>query len=705
MPRRIAAFVLAAAGAALVLAFAVLFMPVVVQEQNGDARVFLQSQRQPDNTACAWVEWKVDGIRTVSLNGRGRVGEGQEMVCGDAVLRVEFQDGSAREYRADLSRSAPLRTFTLLAQALALLGMLLWSERSRAQPASPLRYRLGAAGLALGLLLAALWAGQSSGLDAFIASIPVFSGGATSAGQWFLLAIAAALVYWLFMPGSRRALVLVSGLAFVLLGATFELVGLVALLTLLVWTVVSERPPLMPDAKFPRLLSGLSLLYIAALLLALALVASAHPPAFLSLTLFAVMLALVWAGILFARRWLPPQSQPAESQPATPWTARLVGTALAFALLAVVALSLLRMPAAWAVPALVMDKLVVAHLLLFSVVPLRLIGGHLSSAARRRIAYAIMVAIVVAFVLLKSAAGPVVGLVEWLGFSYIAFRLLHILLEYVNGRDLCGATGAETLLYVLFFPALPAGPIDRLPRFVEDSRGEAKQFNWRLAYTGLARMVVGGAKKFFIADVLLAPLAMSGTLSPYTSTAFTWLRLYAIAFYLYLDFAGFIDMAIGAGMLFGYTLPENFDAPYRKINLAQFWQSWHMTLSNWLRTYIFLPLSRTLLRSRLRSHPRLIVLITQMTTMLLIGLWHGITLNFALWGLWHGGGLFVHKVFADETRRWQRQIKQSPPVARLMDWAGVVLTFHFVALGWILFVMPTPEDSLRFALRLLGRGA
>jgi D-alanyl-lipoteichoic acid acyltransferase DltB (MBOAT superfamily) len=460
----------------------------------------------------------------------------------------------------------------------------------------------------------------------------------------------------------------------------------------------------LPDAKFPRPLTALSLVYISVLLLSLSLVASSRPPTLFSLSLFGVVVALVWAGLLLARRQILPQARPAESQPTIPLATRGIGAVAAFALLAVVALSLLRTSASWTLPALVMDKLALVHLLLFSLLPLAFIGGRLSNRARRRIAYAIMVYILVVFVLLKSAAGPVVGLVEWLGFSYIAFRLLHILLEYVNGRDLCGAAGTETLLYVLFFPALPAGPIDRQPRFVEDSRGAARRFDWRLAFTGLARMIIGGAKKFFLADVLLAPLAMTGVLSPYTSPAFTWLRLYAIAFYLYLDFAGFIDMAIGAGMLLGYTLPENFDAPYRKINLAQFWQSWHMTLSNWLRTYIFLPLSRTLLRSRLRSHPRLIVFVTQMTTMLLIGLWHGITLNFALWGLWHGLGLFIHKVFSDETRRWQRQVKQSPAVARAMDWAGLLLTFHFVALGWILFVMPTPADSLRFVLRLLGSG-
>jgi D-alanyl-lipoteichoic acid acyltransferase DltB (MBOAT superfamily) len=700
--KRFAWFTFAAAGLFLLLAFAALYMPLVVEERVEDASIFLQVQRQPDSSACALATWKVEGIRTVSLNGRGRVGEGQETVCGtDPLLRVEFQDGAAREYGAGQARWFPVRIFALLALALALIGLLLWSERPRVMVGW--KYRMSIAGVALALLAAALWAGQSAEAAAFAASVPIFSGGVTSAGHWFMLAISAALVYWLFAPRSRLALILISGLVYLLIGATPELLGAVVLLSLLVWAVVSNPPAELPVLKFSRLLVSLSLLYIGTLLLALALLASYHPPAFLSFAFFVVTVVLSWSGILLSRRWVQPK---AENIPAlVPWPAPLMGMVAAFVLLALVALSLLRSPAAWTLPALVMDKLVLAHLLLFSLLPLAIIAGRLPTALRRRLAYGIMAYILVTFVLLKSAAGPVFGLVGWIGFSYIAFRLLHILLEYLNGRDLCGASSAETLLYALFFPALPAGPIDRLPRFLEDSRGMERGFNWRLAYTGLARMIIGGAKKFFLADLILAPLAMSGTLSPYTSAAFTWLRLYAIAFYLYFDFAGFIDMAIGAGMLFGYTLPENFDRPYRKINLAQFWQSWHITLSNWLRTYIFLPMSRTLLRSRLRSHPRLIVFITQMTTMLLIGLWHGITLNFALWGLWHGFGLFIHKVFSDETRAWQRRVKQSATVARAMDWAGALLTFHFVALGWVLFVMPTPGDSLGFLLRLLGRGA
>jgi alginate O-acetyltransferase complex protein AlgI len=178
-------------------------------------------------------------------------------------------------------------------------------------------------------------------------------------------------------------------------------------------------------------------------------------------------------------------------------------------------------------------------------------------------------------------------------------------------------------------------------------------------------------------------------------------QLYVFAFSLYCDFSGFVDIAIGTAQLLGIHLPENFDRPYTRGSLAQFWQSWHITLSNWLRTYIFLPLSRALLRTRLKRLPLLIVLIANLITMSLIGLWHGLTLNFLVWGLWHAVGLFIHKIFADRTRRLQLGWKNTWK-ARAFHVFSVALTFHFVLLGWVFFAMPSFEDSLRYLALMFG---
>ena len=118
--------------------------------------------------------------------------------------------------------------------------------------------------------------------------------------------------------------------------------------------------------------------------------------------------------------------------------------------------------------------------------------------------------------------------------------------------------------------------------------------------------------------------------------------MYAYAFRIFLDFSGYTDIAIALGRLLGVRLPENFAAPYLKPNIALFWNSWHMSLTQWFRAYVFNPLARRLRSATAQIPDWLACLVTQLVTMLLIGLWHGITWSFALWGLWHGIGLFVH---------------------------------------------------------------
>jgi alginate O-acetyltransferase complex protein AlgI len=212
------------------------------------------------------------------------------------------------------------------------------------------------------------------------------------------------------------------------------------------------------------------------------------------------------------------------------------------------------------------------------------------------------------------------------------------------------------------------------------------------------------AKKFIIADSL-ALVAMNPILINQTdSTPGLWLLLYLYTFQIFLDFSGYSDVAIGLGRLYGITLPENFDRPYLQPNVQQFWQRWHITLSTWFRVYFFTPLTRALIRSPRRYSPTLIVLVAQISTMFLIGMWHGVTFNFALWGLWHGVGLFIHKQITDHTRVWYLRVRQHTWPRRLITAGSVFVTFHFVALGWVFFALPTPGDSLDMLARLFGLG-
>lgn len=288
--------------------------------------------------------------------------------------------------------------------------------------------------------------------------------------------------------------------------------------------------------------------------------------------------------------------------------------------------------------------------------------------------------------------------IRWLGFSYIAFRLLHVLRDRLTGR-LPTLSLTEFVTYALFFPALTAGPIDRVERFIKDMRQPLALTAPTLLEAG-TRLAIGVFKKFAVADSL-ALIALNATnAAQLTSTPWAWVVLYAYAFRIYFDFSGYTDIAIGLGQWAGIKLPENFDKPYLKPNLTTFWNSWHITLAQWFRAYFFNPVTRAL-RSRPLS-PAVIILTGQVGTMLLIGLWHGVTWNFVAWGAWHAVGLFIHNRWSNFMKPRVALFESRPLLKRAAPIIGILLTFHYVALGWVWFALPSPELALRVFGKLFG---
>jgi D-alanyl-lipoteichoic acid acyltransferase DltB (MBOAT superfamily) len=292
--------------------------------------------------------------------------------------------------------------------------------------------------------------------------------------------------------------------------------------------------------------------------------------------------------------------------------------------------------------------------------------------------------------------------IRWLGFSYVTFRLIHVLRDRVSGR-LPEAGLAELVTFIIFFPAFTAGPIDRLQRFMPDLQVAFRLGSPELLQAG-ERIVWGIFKKFVIADSLALIALDARNADQIDQAGWMWVVLYAYTLLIYFDFSGYTDVAIGLGMLVGVRLPENFNRPYLQKNLTQFWNSWHITLALWFRAYYFNPLTRAL-RSRKSIPVQAIIFTGQFSTMVLIGLWHGLSWNFFLWGAWHGLGLFVHNRWSDRVRRRAAGENPSPHTARLLDWGGVLLTFHFVALGWVWFSLPAPDQALRVLGVLFGAGS
>lgn len=289
---------------------------------------------------------------------------------------------------------------------------------------------------------------------------------------------------------------------------------------------------------------------------------------------------------------------------------------------------------------------------------------------------------------------------RWIGFSYIAFRLLHTIRDRQSGR-LPVVTLPEYVTYVIFFPALTAGPIDRIERFIQDLRRPISLSAEDLSIAG-KRLVVGLFKKLVLADSF-AIIALNSTNAVQTRTAgWMWVLLYAYTFQIFFDFSGYTDIAIGIGRFLGFRLPENFANPYIKPNLTQFWNSWHMTLTQWFRAYFFNPFTRFLRSSKHPMPVPAMIFLTQISTMILIGLWHGATWNFILWGLWHGVGLFAQNRWSGIVRPWAARLETRPALKMSLAVVSTFLTFQYVALGWVWFALPDPVSSWHVFLKLFG---
>lgn len=276
-----------------------------------------------------------------------------------------------------------------------------------------------------------------------------------------------------------------------------------------------------------------------------------------------------------------------------------------------------------------------------------------------------------------------------LGVSFYVFSSLTYSIDVYRGR----CAPAESLLdyaaYVSFFPKLIAGPIARARQFLPQLAAPPR-FDDAATGRGLFLILVGLVKKVALADDLSRNLVDRVFDAPQRYSSLEVLAgVYGYAFQIYCDFSGLADIAIGSALLLGLILPRNFDLPYRATNLQDFWRRWHISLSTWLRDYLYIPLGGNR-RGPLRTYLNLFV------TMLLGGLWHGAGWTFVAWGALHGAGLAA-------TRAFQRRRAARPP-APLGRLLGGLLTFHFVAFCWIFFRAPS-FDAARAVLARIAEGS
>ncbi len=280
---------------------------------------------------------------------------------------------------------------------------------------------------------------------------------------------------------------------------------------------------------------------------------------------------------------------------------------------------------------------------------------------------------------------------EWhwvfpLGISFYAFQALTYTID-VYRRDAKASTSyLAYLASVSFFPATLAGPITRVATLIPQFEKKDKTLSSADGGRALFLIAMGLTKKLLIADYLADNLVNRVFDFPKLYTgAETLIGVYGFALQLYFDFSGYTDIALGSALLLAIKLPPNFNMPYAAENIADFWRRWHISLSNWLRDYLYFSLPG------LRSKWKIFTYFNLTLTMVLGGLWHGASWNFVIWGLLHGLGLAVTRAFQRKDRvlagGWRR-------IGRIF------VTVNFVCFTWIFFRSPTLEAALNVLNRI-----
>ncbi len=258
-------------------------------------------------------------------------------------------------------------------------------------------------------------------------------------------------------------------------------------------------------------------------------------------------------------------------------------------------------------------------------------------------------------------------------------------------------------LYVSFFPQLLAGPIDRAARFIPQLK-QPVYFDWERISSGLRLVVWGLFKKMVVAD-RLAVFVDQAFRNPQGQGLQLVFAVYFYAFQIYCDFSGYSDMAVGISSILGFASMKNFDFPYFSRSITQFWSRWHISLSGWLRDYLFLPLAYAVMR-RIKGEKLLAVkaetwgyFVAIFLTMLLGGLWHGARWTFIVWGGLYG----VYQIFSYAGRNWRKKAVKKTGLQRL-PWLHAALniffTFNLVSFAWIFFRSSSLAAAVAFIRQL-----
>jgi D-alanyl-lipoteichoic acid acyltransferase DltB (MBOAT superfamily) len=277
-----------------------------------------------------------------------------------------------------------------------------------------------------------------------------------------------------------------------------------------------------------------------------------------------------------------------------------------------------------------------------------------------------------------------------LGISFFVFEFIHYVADVYKGGEPVKSF-PEFALFASFFPTQIAGPIKRYQDFIPQLKNP-HALSLSTIEESARLIIVGLVKKILFADYLAIAVHGSFEHPELLSTVDLWLAVYAFAFQIYFDFSAYTDIARGSALLFGFRVPPNFNLPYFAESISDFWRRWHMSLSTWLRDYLFIPLGGSR-KNTIFTYRNLLI------TMVLGGIWHGAAGHFAVWGAYQGLLLVINKEFQRFSERWD--LLGTIRKTRVFHYFSIVLTFHAVCLGWVFFRAESMSAALLIIRKLL----
>lgn len=266
---------------------------------------------------------------------------------------------------------------------------------------------------------------------------------------------------------------------------------------------------------------------------------------------------------------------------------------------------------------------------------------------------------------------------SFVGISYITFRVLQIIIESYDGL-IEKSEFIDTINFLIFFPSLSSGPIDRSKRFEKDFSEICKRNDYlELLGEGLWKVLLGALYKFVLSDIAFTFL---NGLENKNMPLYLFSYAYIYGFYMFFDFAGYSLMAIGTGNVLGVRLPDNFDKPFISVDIKEFWDRWHISLSHWFRDFLFSRFMMTAIRGKWFKNRLNAASAGFIVNMAVMGLWHGLTKDYILYGLYHGVLLAVTEVYQKKCKFYKKNKQKT--WYRAVSWG---VTLNLVMFGFLIF--------------------